>query len=339
MRRVSDSHGRRLWLFGADLGELPAAPRADWQAAEPRWIAGALDQALRRPAGGWHVVTGSAALRDRPLAARVLGRDLVFWRSAQRVHAADDQCPHLGARWSAGRVAHGQLICPWHGLALDARSPCTALLPTHDDGVLVWVQLPGEAPLAAPVLPDRPAGALVSVMTLPARCTPREVLENRLDPWHGAHFHGHSFARLTVLEQASDSITVRVAFRVLGPLAVEVDARFHCPQQRCIAMTIVAGEGAGSVVETHGTALDAGRCQITEAVFARSGRPGFAQARRLGWLLRPLMTFAARRLWVEDAAYCERRHELRAQPVALRQVPVSDTDQSQETSDGRHAAR
>jgi hypothetical protein len=324
MLRTQNAHGKSLWLFGQTLGQLPPAPRPDWQAAEPRWIAGALEQALQRPAGGWHVVAGSAALRDKPLAARVLGRELVLWRSAQGVHAADDHCPHLGARWSDGHVADGRLICPWHGLAFDTAAPCSPLLPVHDDGVLVWVQLPGEAPLDRPVLPERPSGALVSVMALPARCTPREVLENRLDPWHGAHFHGHSFARLKVLDQAADSITVRVAFRVLGPLAVEVDARFHCPQQRCIAMTIVAGEGVGSVVETHGTALDAGRCQITEAVFATSERPGFAVARRLGGLLRPFMNFAARRLWVEDAAYCERRYELRAQPMALRQEPVPD---------------
>lgn len=339
MRRVSDVHGRALWLFGADLGELPTTQRPDWQAADPVWIARALEQALEGPAGGWHVVAGSAALRGKPLAARVLGRDLVLWRSPHGVHAADDQCPHLGARWSQGRVQNGAVICPWHGLALDAHAPCTALLPAHDDGVLVWVRLPGEAPLAAPVLPTRPAGGLVSVMTLPARCTPREVLENRLDPWHGAHFHGHSFARLKVLEQAADSITVRVAFRVLGPLAVEVDARFHCPQRRCIAMTIVAGEGLGSVVETHATTVDGARCHITEAVFAHSARPGFALARRLGWLLRPLMSHAARRLWREDAAYCERRYELRAQPVALRPLPVPDTGQSEDNADERHAAR
>lgn len=339
MRRVSDVHGRALWLFGADLGELPPAPRPDWQAADPCWIEGALEQALDRPAGGWHVVAGSAALRNKPFAARVLGRDLVLWRSGHGVHAADDACPHLGARWSQGRINNGTVICPWHGLALDAHAPCTALLPAHDDGVLLWVQLPGEAPLAAPVLPPRPADALVSVMTLRARCTPREVLENRFDPWHGAHFHGHSFARLKVLEQAADSITVRVAFRVAGPLAVEVDARFHSPQRRCIAMTIVAGEGVGSVVETHGTPIDAGHCQITEAVFAVSARPGFALARRLGFALRPVMSWAARRLWIEDAAYCERRHELRAQPVALRPLTASRSGQPEESSDERHVAR
>ncbi|WP_440940289.1 DUF5914 domain-containing protein [Immundisolibacter sp.] len=339
MRRTEDRHGRRLWLFGQDLGALPAAGQPDWQAAEPRWIAGALERALTRPAGGWHVVAASAALRRKPLAVRVLGRPLVLWRGAQGVHATDDRCPHLGARWSDGHLADGHLVCPWHGLAFDVAAPCSPLLPTHDDGTLVWVQLPGEAPLPAPVLPLRPASALVSVMTLPARCSPREVLENRLDPWHGAHFHRHSFARLAVLERVDDSITVRVAFRVAGPLAIEVDARFHCPQARCIAMTIVDGEGAGSVVETHGTALGTDRCQITEAVFATSSRPGFAVARRLGALIAPYMRFAARRLWVEDAAYCERRYDLRQEAATGRPSGHTPSCQSQESSDEREPAR
>jgi len=311
MPRTRDAHGKALWLFGQTLGELPPALRPDWQAAEPSWIAGALARALDRPAGGWHVVGAAAALRQRPLAVQVEGRALVLWRSPAGVHATDDQCPHLGAAWSHGRLVQGSLVCPWHGLRLDPAAPCNALYPTHDDGALLWVQLPGEAPLPRPVLPLRPASALVSVMSLPARCTPREVLENRLDPWHGAHFHGHSFARLAVREQTDDSITVRVAFRVAGPLAVEVDARFHCPDRRSIVMTIVAGEGEGSLVETHATALSPGRCLITEAVFATSARSGFAVARRLGRLFEPWMRLAARRLWVQDAAYCERRHALR----------------------------
>lgn len=311
MRRLRDAHGQAMWLFGQALGELPPAPHPDWQAAEPRWIAGALAKALDRPAGGWHVVAASTTLRGRPLPAQVEGRSLVLWRSATGVHAADDHCPHLGAAWSKGRIANGGLVCAWHGLRLDPAAPCSALYPTHDDGALVWVQLPGEPPLPRPVLPVRPTSALVSVMSLPARCTPREVLENRLDPWHGAHFHGHSFARLVVREQTDDSITVRVAFRVAGPLAVEVDACFHCPDRRSIVMTIVEGEGAGSLVETHATALTADQCQITEAVFASSARSGFVVARRVGWLCQPLMRLAARRLWVEDAAYCERRYALR----------------------------
>jgi hypothetical protein len=43
---------------------------------------------------------------------------------------------------------------------------------------------------------------------------------------------------------------VRVAYRLIGSLAIEVDARFHCVDARTIVMTIVRSEGEGSVVET-----------------------------------------------------------------------------------------
>lgn len=130
-------------------------------------------------------------------------------------------------------------------------------------------------------------------------------------PWHGVHFHPHSFLRLSVISQQLDQITVRVVYRVLGPLGMEVDARFHCPDPRTIVMTIVSGEGVGSVVETHATPIDEGRTAVVEATLATSERfafPAFMLARRL-W--RPLIESRAGRLWVEDLAYAERTYALR----------------------------
>jgi isorenieratene synthase len=144
-----------------------------------------------------------------------------------------------------------------------------------------------------------------------ARCEPRDVVANRLDPWHGAHYHPHSFGRLRVIDQQEDAITVRVAYRVAGPLAVEVDARFHCADPRSIVMTIVRGEGVGSVVETHATPLCEGQTAIVELTYATSERWGFAAVTRAHRLLRPIMRWAAHRLWVEDARYAERLYELR----------------------------
>jgi isorenieratene synthase len=114
-----------------------------------------------------------------------------------------------------------------------------------------------------------------------------------------------------VLEQDDDSVTVRVVYRVLGRIGVEVDARFDCPDRRTIAMTIVDGEGTGSVVETHATPLGPGRTAIIEATMATSSRPGFWFARRSSRLLRSLIERAAHRLWRDDAAYAERRYSLR----------------------------
>lgn len=311
----TDPPGPRLLKLGAHLARRAGPPgthRPDWQQASPAWIAQALERALALPSGGWMVVDASRAIAERPGRYRVAGRDLVTWRVGGRVLVAPDECPHMGARLSDGCVRDGALRCPWHDLALgpEGHGPWRPL-PTHDDGVLVWVRCGDEAPTDRPVLAPRPAERFDAVVRMEAACEPRDVVQNRLDPWHGAHFHPHSFAALRVIDQRPDEITVRVAYRIAGPIAMEVDARFHCPEPRTIVMTIVAGEGRDSVVETHATPIEAGRTAIVEATLATSDRPGFRHALRAAGLVRPLIRRAARRLWVEDAAYAERLYELR----------------------------
>lgn len=308
--------GARLHLWG----QRPPAParvdtRPDWEQADLRWIRSALQHSQGLPAGGWYVVDGSSSITDTPRAVWVKGRQLVVWRDGDTLRAAPEACPHMGASLAGARVCSGRLVCPWHGLELGPEGHSGwKPLRTHDDGVLTWVRLPNadEQPSERPFLSPRPTRPLGAVIRMEAACEPRDVIQNRLDPWHGAHFHPHSFARLRVVDQQADEITVRVAYRVLGPLVVEVDARFNCPDPRTIVMTIVRGEGEGSVVETHATPARPGYTAIVEATLATSDRRGFELARRSGRLLRPMMQWAARRLWIEDAQYAERLYALRA---------------------------
>jgi hypothetical protein len=164
------------------------------------------------------------------------------------------------------------------------------------------------------------------VATVVGRCQPRDVVRNRLDPWHGAWLHPYSFANLRVLvapptdpelPEERDVFTLEVTFRVAGRVGVPVLAEFSCPGPRTVLMRIVAGEGAGSVVETHATPIGVGsdgapRTAVVEAVVATSPRPGFVVARAAAPLVRPAMSWAARRLWRDDIAYAERTYSLRA---------------------------
>lgn len=317
----------RLWTFGQEPPSLEAPlplRGPDWRQADPRWIRRALARALALPSGGWYVVDAARQITDSPRCYRINGRALVVWRDGDTPMVAPDACPHMGASLSDGVVRDGKIVCPWHGLALGNRPHGGwRALPAHDDGVLVWVRMPEavigatpdvtpDAAIDAPILPQRPATYIDAVVRMEARCEPRDVIANRLDPWHGTHFHPHSFGRLKVIDVDDEAITVRVAYRILGRVAMEVDARFHCPEPRTIVMTIVAGEGAGSVVETHATPTAPGRTAIIEATLATSERIGFGVARMAGArLIRPLMRKAAHRLWVEDAAYAERLYTLR----------------------------
>lgn len=208
----------------------------------------------------------------------------------------------------------------------------------------------GEPPLETPVVPPRPAltRAVTAVYVGVGACEPEDVVANRLDPWHGAWFHPYSFVDLTVVDTPAtagrapartedgeakgegageaggegataqeDGFVVDVSFRVAGRLVVPVRAVFTAPEPRTVVMHITEGEGRGSVVETHATPLgpdDRGRPRtaVVEAVVAASDRPGFAVARRMSPLLRPLVRAAAGRLWRDDLAYAERRWQLRS---------------------------
>ncbi|MCF3177495.1 Rieske 2Fe-2S domain-containing protein [Streptomyces sioyaensis] len=307
-----------------------AQQRPTWPDAKPAVIADAVKAALARPSGNWFVL---GAARDiaagRAFGRTVAGVEVVAWRDAAgRLVAGPGACPHLGAPLALGPVHGGILRCRWHGLALDG-APFAGWepFPAHDDGLLAWVRLDeagGELPLPEPVIParPRPAGALAAVHTATGSCEPEDVVANRLDPWHGAWFHPYSFADLTVTGPPADGeraegLAVEVSFRVAGRAVVPVTALFTAPEPRTVVMHIVAGEGQGSVVETHATPLgqdDRGRPRtaVIEAIVATSRRPGFALARAAAPALRPLLRAAAARLWRDDLAYAERRWELRS---------------------------
>lgn len=316
---------------------MKVLPKISWaqqaptyQQAEPALIDAALQRAHRRPTGNWYVFAASTDVRgDRPFGTRVAGLEIVAWRDETGgLHVGPATCPHLGADLATGTVECGGLICPWHGLRLSGgREFGWKPLPAHDDGVLVWVRLDaigGEEPLDAPVLAARPAGPrLAAVTRLEGACEPRDIIANRLDPWHGAWFHPYSFAQLEVLsappvdaDDDADIFTVAVTFH-LGRLGMPVITAFSVPEPRTVVMHIVEGEGVGSVVETHATPIGPGpdgrpRTAVIEAVIAASGRTGFQLSLLGAPLLRPLMKLGAARLWRDDLAYAERRYALRA---------------------------
>jgi len=316
---------------------MKVLPKISWaqqaptyQQAEPALIDAALQRAHRRPTGNWYVFAASTDVRgDRPFGTRVAGLEIVAWRDETGgLHVGPATCPHLGADLATGTVKCGGLICPWHGLRLSGgREFGWKPLPAHDDGVLVWVRLDGiggEEPLDAPVLAARPAGPrLAAVTRLEGACEPRDIIANRLDPWHGAWFHPYSFAQLEVLsappvdaDDDADIFTVAVTFH-LGRLGMPVITAFSVPEPRTVVMHIVEGEGVGSVVETHATPIGPGpdgrpRTAVIEAVIAASGRTGFQLSLLGAPLLRPLMKLGAARLWRDDLAYAERRYALRA---------------------------
>jgi len=296
-----------------------------WQRARPARIAAALEVSQSQNSGGWFVAGSSGDVGAQESVTRVIaGREIVFWRAADgSLVAGPGACPHLGALLDKCSVSDGTLFCRWHGLSIGPQGDRTwSPHRAYDDGVLIWVRLPvvGETATERPSLPPRPPalGSVSAVMAVPGVCEPQDVIANRLDPWHGAWFHPYAFSHLVVDDGASDDahLLVDVTFRLSRTWGVPVRAEFSCPDARTIVMRILEGEGAGSVVETHATpmGIDAeGRplTMVTEATIAYSDRSEFAVARWLAPLLRPAITRTARKLWVDDLLYAERRYALR----------------------------
>jgi nitrite reductase/ring-hydroxylating ferredoxin subunit len=298
---------------------------ATWQLAKPARIAAALRTAQSRNSGGWFVAGASGDVGPKESVTRTIaGREVVFWRnSVGALVAGPGACPHLGALLDKCPVIDGTMYCRWHGFALTQGGALTwSPYRAYDDGVLIWVCLPtdGEVATDRPSLPARPPllESVSAVIAKPGICEPQDVVANRLDPWHGSWFHPYAFSHLVVDDDATDDqvLVVNVTFRLSRTWGVPVRAEFTCPDSRTIVMHITEGEGTGSVVETHATPLGLGRdgrprTMVTEATIAYSDRPGFQVARWLSPLVRPGIRHTARKLWIDDLAYAERRYELR----------------------------
>ena len=94
----------------------------------------------------WFLVAWSSEIASHGIVSfRLLGRDLVLWRSSTRLHCWLDLCIHRGARLSLGIIqpesAHGQsdrasdcLVCPYHGWKYAESGQCVNI-PAHPDFV------------------------------------------------------------------------------------------------------------------------------------------------------------------------------------------------------------
>ena len=305
----------------------PDRMRGTWRDARPGRIEESLADALARPTHGWVVVGASSEVPNgRSVVRTIGGREIVLWRDTDgSLLAGPGACPHLGARLDRCDVVDGTVLCRWHGMPLGRdTSPRWNTFAAHDDGILLWARVgvleDGVSPTERPTLPVRPdpAGSIASVVSIPATCEPRDIVANRLDPWHGAWFHPYAFSDLTVDDAAStpDRLVLDVAYRLDRRFAVPVRAEFTCPDAQTVVMTITEGEGLGSVVETHATLLTApgvhpARTVMTETTVATSERLGFRMLRPLARLVEVGMRASQTQLWVDDIEYAERRYALR----------------------------
>jgi len=106
----------------------------------------------------WTIVGLATDLRaGKPLAMTVAGERVVFFRDAAgKAVALIDQCPHRGVALSLGRVAGGEIECPFHGWRFDGAGR-NCHVPWNPDAKTDH--------LGAHALPVREAGGLLWLFT------------------------------------------------------------------------------------------------------------------------------------------------------------------------------
>lgn len=83
----------------------------------------------------WYCAGWSTDLADAPLGIKILGEDIVMFRTSDgKVAALADRCPHRFAPLSIGRVKGDVIECGYHGLQFDCTGTCT--LNPHGQGMI-----------------------------------------------------------------------------------------------------------------------------------------------------------------------------------------------------------
>ncbi len=162
----------------------------------------------------WYAICPSHFVKESPISLRRLGYKMVLWRdSSGQVRALEDHCPHRGAPLSMGVNLGDRLACAYHGIEV------------RDDGVVTKVpgspgcKLEGSKATRSFQIAEHngaifaynatePHIAVAPALNLPSELTSEEwssflcytewgcdyryVMDNVMDPMHGAFLHKQS---------------------------------------------------------------------------------------------------------------------------------------------------
>lgn len=161
----------------------------------------------------WYVVARTIDVQDRPIQVMLLGKKAVLYRVDGQVVAAPDRCPHREAPLSAGFMADGCLVCPYHGWVFGADGKCVnvpssadhvpppprahlATYPVQEKYGLVWMTV-GAPKLDIPAIPhdaDPTFRRINTEVEVWATSAPRMV-DNFLDITHFPFVHTGTFGK------------------------------------------------------------------------------------------------------------------------------------------------
>ena len=177
----------------------------------------------------WHPVFEASRLKAKPVLVRVADRQVVLFRTAGRVGALDDCCPHRRMRLSQGAVVGDRLQCRYHGWTYDcagagespgtpklhAQAGCYEVEVRHD---WIWIRAAG-AQTAMPefdVAGYRFVGTIAHVFNAPLEI----VLDNFTEVEHTSTTHallGYELTRMHEVETRVEATETSVRVYNGGP--------------------------------------------------------------------------------------------------------------------------
>jgi phenylpropionate dioxygenase-like ring-hydroxylating dioxygenase large terminal subunit len=162
----------------------------------------------------WFPICPSDFVKDNPISLRRLGYKIALWRDATgKVHALEDRCPHRGAPLSLGVILGDRIACSYHGVEvrqdgtvmrvpgspgcnLEGSRPTRRFHTAESNGAIFLFNAVNPAIDVAP--PLRLPEQLTSPEWSSFLCYTewggdyRYVLDNIMDPMHGAYLHKQS---------------------------------------------------------------------------------------------------------------------------------------------------
>ena len=162
----------------------------------------------------WFPICPSGFVQSSPVSLRRLGYKIALWRDASgKVHALEDHCPHRGAPLSLGVNLGDRLACAYHGVQVRCDgtvmkvpgSPGCKLEGSRAARMFHTAESNGAIFLfnaKDPALSEAPPLQLPEQLTSPEwssflcytewGCDYRYVIDNVMDPMHGAYLHKQS---------------------------------------------------------------------------------------------------------------------------------------------------
>ncbi len=173
----------------------------------------------------WYAAAWAEEIESRPLARTILGRPVVFYRTAGGAPVAlEDRCCHRALPLSMGQVIGDEIRCGYHGLRYDATGQCVdvpgqstippgarvACYPVVERHRMVWIWM-GDAALAdADAIADLfwhddPAW-LTTGEHIEVGCDYRRLIDIQLDATHATFVHTSTLASDAIQETPAEVI-------------------------------------------------------------------------------------------------------------------------------------